>query len=122
MNLETLADTAAAAAVKELAATTAKGSMDASKAVWTWIRSKAGADQTPTLDRIEAAPERASSPIAAQGIVMALLEDRLELAEELERLLRGAGHTTLARQDATAGDNAQIAQVAGRSNSVNQTQ
>ena len=121
MDFAALATVAAAAAVKELATATAKGGLAAGQSVWSWIRSRAGNDQNPSLDRIETEPERASSKVAAQGIVMGLLEDRPEMAEELAQLLKSAGHTNIARQEATSGDNAQTAQVVGQANSVNQT-
>ena len=116
MDMATLAALAADTAVRELARTAAAGG---SAAVWGWICDRLGPERAAEVARIEAAPERPSARPTVEGLVHDLLTDRPDLARELAQHLHEAG-ATVARQDATAGDDAQIAQVAGPGNNITQ--
>jgi len=118
MEITNLAESAATAVVGALAKGATEAAVAQGQKVWAWARSQlAGSPGEAVILAAEAAPQKTSSRKAVEAQLLALLEDRPELAAELQALVREAAPAAV--QTATiTGDGSAINQIVGSGNTV----
>lgn len=89
MDTDKLIAAAAAAAVGAFAKSAAEGVGATGRAVWGWIKGKVSGTDAATVEAVEAAPERPSTPDRIVGLLKDLLHENPAAAKELLALLGG---------------------------------
>ena len=114
LDLDKLATAAATTAVKELIG----GTVTAGKSIWAWIKSKAGDGDAEDVTKIEAAPEKPSTPDKLKALLKDILHGTPDLQEELARLLKESGNTEVQQIADVKGDKNIVGQQAGHGNAI----
>lgn len=107
------------AALKEATKFAVQGAVAGGKTVFGWIKSKLSGPNAALADDVAAAPEKASAPAKLQAVLTDLLEEQPHLKEELAALLKELGIGGPSQTAKVKGNNNQVVQIVGTSNSIN---
>ena len=120
MEMEKLIGAAAAAVVGALTKAAAEPALAAGQKVWAWLKGKVSGEDARTAAAVEADPAKPSAATKVTALLQDLLHGNPAAAEELRRLLDGAGGVQAIAQTANVTGNSNVVgQLAGTGNTMN---